>query len=99
MEADSESPLQLRSLYTLPNFQFVIPEPALRGKFDIVKAEDQSDAIQNALSLEVSSNGEVELITLLGGKGISNDPKQITVGGLDFNLKFGSLSRELPIAI
>ena len=99
LEADSESPLQLRSLYTLPNFQFVIPEPALRGKFDIVKAEDQSDAIQNALSLEVSSNGEVELITLLGGKGISNDPKQITVGGLDFNLKFGSLSRELPFAI
>ena len=44
LEADSESPLQLRSLYTLPNFQFVIPEPALRGKFDIVKAEDQSDA-------------------------------------------------------
>ena len=99
LKADSESPLQLRSLYTLPNFQFVIPEPALRGKFDIVKAENQTDAIQNALRLEVSSQGEVELITLLGGKGTSNDPKQITVGGLDFNLKFGSLSKELPFAI
>ena len=99
LKSDSESPLQLRSLYTLPNFQFVIPEPALRGKFDIVKAENQSDAIQNALRLEVSSQGEVELITLLGGKGTSNDPKQITVGGLDFNLKFGSLSKELPFAI
>ena len=99
LKADSESPLQLRSLYTLPNFQFVIPEPALRGKFDIVKAENQSNAIQNALRLEVSSQGEVESVTLLGGKGTSNDPKQITVGGLDFNLKFGSLSRELPFGI
>ena len=99
LKSDSESPLQLRSLYTLPNFRFVIPEPALRGKFDIVKAENQSDAIQNALRIEVSSQGEVESVTLLGGKGTSNDPKQITVGGLDFNLKFGSLSKELPFAI
>ena len=99
LKADLESPLQLRSLYTLPNFQFVIPEPALRGKFDIVKAENQSNAIQNALRLEVSSQGEVESVTLLGGKGTSNDPKQITVAGLDFNLKFGSLSRELPFGI
>ena len=41
LEADTESPLQLRSLYTLPNFQFVIPEPALRVTFDIVKADTQ----------------------------------------------------------
>ena len=38
IEANNEENLQFRSLYTLPNFQFVIPEPALRGKFDIVKA-------------------------------------------------------------
>ena len=34
--ANTEETLQFRSLYSLPNFQFVIPEPALRGKFDIV---------------------------------------------------------------
>ena len=99
LEADTEAPLQLRSLYTLPNFQFVIPEPALRGKFDIVKADNQGQAIQNALRLEVSSKGEQKEVTLLGGKGVTNDPKQIRVGDLDFYLQFGSLPVELPFAI
>ena len=43
---DSIQPLQLRSLYELPNFQFVIPEPVLRGKFDIVKADEDIDLKQ-----------------------------------------------------
>ena len=37
--ANTEETLQFRSLYSLPNFQFVSPEPALRGKFYIVKSE------------------------------------------------------------
>lgn len=99
LEAHTEAPLELRSLYTLPNFQFVIPEPALRGKFDIVKADNQGQAIQNALRLEVSSQGAQEMITLLGGKGVTNDPKQVRVGNLDFYLQFGSLPIELPFAL
>ena len=47
----------------------------------------------------VTSKGESEVITLLGGKGITNDPKKISLGGLDFYLKFGSLAFELPFAI
>ncbi len=99
LEAHTEAPLELRSLYTLPNFQFVIPEPALRGKFDIVKADNQGQALQNALRLEVSSQEEQEVITLLGGKGVTNDPKQVRVGNLDFYLQFGSLPIELPFAL
>ena len=99
LEANQETPLQLRSLYTLPNFQFVIPEPALRGKFDIVKADTQGETVQNALRLEVTTTEETALITLLGGKGVTNDPKQLSVGGLDFYLQFGSLPVELPFAI
>ncbi|MEK9614206.1 MAG: cytochrome c biogenesis protein CcsA [Flavobacteriaceae bacterium] len=99
LEADEESPLQLRALYTLPNFQFVIPEPALRGKFDIVKAEENSQTQQNALRLQVKSKEQTQTITLLGGKGVTNDPKKISVGGLDFYMQFGSLPIELPFAI
>ena len=97
--ANTEETLQFRSLYSLPNFQFVIPEPALRGKFDIVKSDIQNEVLQNALTLQVTSKGESEVITLLGGKGITNDPKKISLGGLDFYLKFGSLAFELPFAI
>ena len=99
LEANQESPLQLRSLYSLPNFQFVIPEPALRGRFDIVKADGQGEAMQNALKLEVLTEGESAQITLLGGKGVTNDPKQLSLGGLDFFMQFGSLPVELPFAI
>ena len=57
LKSDIETPLQFRSLYSIPNFQFVIPEPALRGKIDIVKADTQGESIQNALRLELQSNG------------------------------------------
>ena len=99
IEANNEENLQFRSLYTLPNFQFVIPEPALRGKFDIVKTDSQSEVLQNALRLQVTSMGESEIVTLLGGKGVINDPKKISLGGLDFYLNFGSLAIELPFAV
>ncbi|MDC3276627.1 cytochrome c biogenesis protein CcsA [Flavobacteriaceae bacterium] len=99
LEANQEESLQFRSLYTLPNFQFVIPEPALRGKFDIVKADSQVESVQNALRLELSSKGETEIISILGGKGVTNDPKQISIAGLDFYLQFGSLPIKLPFAI
>jgi len=99
LNSNEESPLQLRSLYTIPGFQFVIPEPALRGKFDIVKAETQQEAVQNALRVEVQTGSTSELVTLLGGKGVVNDPKKVTLEGLDFYLSFGSLSMKLPFAI
>ncbi|MGA0274397.1 MAG: cytochrome c biogenesis protein CcsA, partial [Flavobacteriaceae bacterium] len=34
-----------------------------------------------------------------GGKGVTNDPKQVRVGNLDFYLQFGSLPIELPFAL
>ena len=51
LPADKEVPLQLRSLYSLPNFQFVIPEPALRGVFDFVKADPSSQNVPNVLQI------------------------------------------------
>ena len=96
---DSIQPLQLRSLYALPNFQFVIPEPVLRGKFDIVKADEEVAGQQDALRLEIKSAYTTELITVLGGKGVTNDPKKIEVGGLEFYVKYGSKTYELPFNI
>ena len=97
--SDERQPLQLRSLYSLPNFQFVIPEPVLRGKFDIVQAEENNNVQQNALRLNVNVGEASEVVTLLGGKGFSNDPKKVSLEGLDFYLTYGSLTMELPFAI
>ena len=99
VQKDTEQELQLRSLYNLQGFQFVIPEPPLRGKFDWVKSEEGAAGAQDALRLQVATNGKSEAITVLGGKGIVNNMKKITLSGLDFYFKFGSKRLDLPFAI
>ena len=99
LNANTEMPLQFRSLYTLPNFQFVIPDPALRGRFELVKADSQQEAQQNALKLQIATQGATQAVTLLGGKGSINDPVKHTLGDLDFYLQFGSLALDLPFSI
>ena len=49
----------------------------MRGKFDIVKADEELAASQDALRLEIKSGDQTELITVLGGKGVTNDPKKL----------------------
>ena len=99
LPADEEVPLQLRSLYNIRNFQFVIPEPALRGVFDFVKADPSSQNNQNVLYLELATLGKRKKISLVGGKGFNNTPETLQVGNLDFHLQYGSLPMELPFAI
>ncbi len=99
VEKNNEVELQLRSLYNLKGFQFVIPEPPLRGKFDWVKAEPGAPGVQDALRLQVTTEGKLEVINVLGGKGIVNNMKKITLGGLDFYLKYGSKKLDLPFTI
>ena len=94
-----EQELKLRSLYTFNNFQFVIPEPVLRGSFDIVKADQEDGQQQDAIKLEIKTNGTSKIINLLGGKGWSNPPEKLSISGLDFNIQYGSLKLELPFSI
>ena len=94
-----EQELQLRSLYNLSGFQFVIPEPPLRGKFDWVKAKEGDPGVQDALKLQVQTNGVSESISVLGGKGIVNNMKKLKIGDLEFYFKYGSKKLELPFSI
>ncbi len=97
--ADSLQPFQLRSLYNIGGMQFVIPEPVTRGIFDIVPSDTGEMGEENAVTLRVSSGGEATTVSMLGGKGSVNPPKQVNVGGLDFYLNYGSKELELPFAI
>lgn len=99
--SDSLQPLQLRSLYSLADMQFVIPEPLIRGKAGIVKVLDSeiTDNTADALVVSVTANGETKEVTLLGGKGLSNFAEKISLGGLDFSLKYGSKEHQLPFGV
>ena len=96
---DKKQLLELRSLYQIPGFQFVFPEPALRGVFEIVDAEVTDREVEDALYLKVNYNGKSEDVSLLGGRGYVNNPKKVTIDDLDFYLSYGSDEVQLPFSI
>ncbi len=97
--ADSTQALMLRSLYNVGGMQFVIPEPMARGNYDIIPTEVKAKNQLNAVTLKVTTGGESENISMLGGKGVVNPPKNLKVGGLDIYLNYGSKEMELPFSI
>ncbi len=98
---DSLQTLQLRSLYSLGTMQFVIPEPMIKGSYGVVQVpeEEQNQNSQDALILDITTNGETVRKEVLGGKGISTYMDKFTLGGLDFTLGYGSKVYELPFGI
>ena len=97
--ADSTHTLLLRSLYNMAGMQFVLPDPVVKGVYDVIPTEVKEKGQQDAAIVRVSSNGESQTVSLLGGKGIINDPKKINLGGLEFYVRYGSKEYELPFAL
>ena len=96
---DDEQELEFRSLYSIPNFQFVIPDPPLRGNLGVIKSADEQSKKQDALFLSVTSEGETKDVTVFGGKGLVYDPINLKVGGLDFYISYGSIFLDLPFTV
>ncbi len=96
---DSLQPLKLRSLYRIGNMQIVIPEPVVKGVFDIVQKEVINKNDEDGVVLKVTSNGETKRVSMLGGQGMYKPHKQVNVGGLDFAFQYGAKVLELPFSI
>ena len=56
LTANNEQPLLLRSLYNTAGMQFVFPETAIKGTYQIIPIDNEDDAIQDALSLKITSD-------------------------------------------
>ncbi|WP_027136624.1 cytochrome c biogenesis protein CcsA [Gaetbulibacter saemankumensis] len=96
---DSVQPLMLRSRYVIGNMQMVIPKPVVKGVFDIVAKSEMLRNSEDGVLLKVTTNGETKKVGLLGGKGMNNAFKQVSIGGLDFAFKYGSKVLQLPFSI
>ena len=96
VSAGQESTLQLRTLYSLAGMQFVFPDPVIRGSYKIIPDEE---SFQDALTLKISTNGISQDVQVLGSKGVTNDPKRISLGGLDFWVQYGSTQKKLPFSL
>ena len=90
--------LELRSLYQIGGFQFVIPDGIVRGAYQIVKNETE-ETNQNLLRLKFSHSDSSKEINLLGGRGVTDNYERFSLGELDFSVKYGSLISELPFSI
>lgn len=97
--ADTLQTFQLRSLYNIGGMSFVVPEPVSRGTLDLVPIPKKEPGAPNAVTLKVTTGGEATTVSMLGGKGIMNQPREVKVGGLDFYLSYGSIELALPFQI
>ncbi|MDO5105466.1 cytochrome c biogenesis protein [Capnocytophaga sp.] len=98
---DSLQPLHLRSLYTLGDTQFVVPEPMVRGKQGVIQLPEKEVTREsaNAVVFEVKSGSETQEVMVMGRKGSVESPKTVTVNGLDFHISYGSRRVPIPFAI
>ncbi|RED48220.1 cytochrome c biogenesis protein [Seonamhaeicola aphaedonensis] len=96
---DSLQALKLRSLYRIGAMQIVIPEPVIKGVFDIVQKEQVNKNDEDGIVLKVSTGGETKRVAVLGGQGMNRPHKKIQVGGLDFAFQYGAKVLELPFSI
>ena len=98
VEKNTKDEIQYKSLYNIAGLQFVIPEPVIKGKYELIKNIDE-DTNQNMLKLKVTSNGIEEFVELAGGKGIADQYETFNISGLDFSIKYGSLLSQIPFNI
>lgn len=98
---DSVQTLYMRSLYTLGNLQFVLPELPVQGSYQAVRIpdEERTDNDSDAMLIEVTSQGQTVQKALMGGKGRLQYSEPFTLGDLTFRAAYGSKIRELPFSI
>ena len=98
IEPNQEKPLIFRSLYQIGDFSFVFPEPALRGHVRYVKDPTQ-EGLPSALSIKIETAGKSQVVPIIGGKGFSENPQLVQLGGLDFYVNYGSKLLALPFSL
>ncbi|WP_240032210.1 cytochrome c biogenesis protein [Psychroflexus aestuariivivens] len=96
---DSIQDLQMRSLYNIGGMQFVIPDPAIRGSYDIIEKDMVTNNDPDGIKVKVSAGNESKNISLLGGKGFQMDMKKIEVAGYDIYMRYGSRDVKLPFSL
>ena len=96
---DSIQPLALRSRYIIGNQAIVFPKPVIKGVFDVVPKSKLLKGDEDGVVLKVTANGDSKIVKLLGGQGVNNPFKELSVGGLDFAFKYGSKILDLPFDI
>lgn len=97
--ADSIQDLKFRSLYTMGQMQFVLPEMPIVGKEGIMKSDVIDKNQPDGIKVKVSAQGQSKTVSLIGGEGMLEAMTPVKVGDFDISLRYGSKILELPFAL
>ncbi|WP_405606272.1 cytochrome c biogenesis protein CcsA [Polaribacter sp. Asnod1-A03] len=95
---DSVQNFQYLTLHNVAGLQFVVPKPAEKGIMKTVSGP-KDDKKLDVIVLDVTSNNETKRIELTGGKYNSEGSKEVSVGGLNFRMLYGSKILETPFSV
>jgi cytochrome c-type biogenesis protein CcsB len=95
---DSLKDFQYLTLHTIGELQFVIPRPAEKGIIKTISGP-KNDKTQDVILVDITANNKTERVELKGGKFNSDGSKEVSVGGLNFRVLYGSKTLKTPFSI
>ncbi|MCW2118362.1 cytochrome c biogenesis protein [Flavobacterium sp. 7A] len=97
---DNVQPLMMRSLYSIGEMRFVLPDMPVKG---VIAYESKNDykakGGDNALIVKVKADGQEKLVTLTGSKGKVGEPQTVKIGDKEYSIFYGSKAYTLPFKI
>ena len=95
---DSVQDFNLRSLYTVAELPFVVPEFPKKGNMETVSGPKNDEKL-DVIVLDITSNNTTERVSLTGGKFNIDSTKQFTLNGLNFRMWYGAKILNTPFSI
>ena len=98
--AMSSFELSRKILYSVNELNFVLKEIIENGSDRLYSSSKvMKDGNNDALIVNVNCNEDSKIVTLKGGKGFKSNPNEFIVGGIHFNLSYGSKNYYTPFRI
>lgn len=102
IKANELNPLDFRTLYTINNTNFIIPNSSFTGKIVYYNGDKNNMADKNLLSivkLEISSGNKKDTVIVQGGKGITAYSANTNINEMKVSVGYGSKLKETPFSL
>lgn len=102
LNANELRSLDFRTIYSINNTNFIIPNPALTGKIVYYSGDKSNRSDKNLLSivkLEISSEHEKDTLIVKGGKGITDYSAKANINRLKIAIGYGSKLIKTPFSL
>lgn len=102
IKRNEPTPLNLRTLYTINNTNFIIPNPAFSGRIVYYSGDKSNMADKSLLSmvkLEISSGNEKDTVMVGGGKGMTAYGAKTNINKLEVAIGYGSKLIKTPFSL